>query len=99
MRIETAIGWASAATEPRQVARRLSILRAFATYLAAFDPTTQIPPQRMLAAGVIRRAPYIFSAAEIDALIDAARSLTPPLRAVELRDVDRVDGRDWAADR
>jgi integrase/recombinase XerD len=82
VRIETAISWASAATEPRQVARRLSILRAFATYLAAFDPTTQIPPQRMLAAGVIRRAPYIFSDTEVDALITAARSLSPPLRGL-----------------
>jgi integrase/recombinase XerD len=59
VRIETAIGWSATATEPGQIARRLSIRRAFATYLAAFDPTTQIPPQRMLATGVMRRAPYL----------------------------------------
>jgi integrase/recombinase XerD len=73
--VDAAIGWATAGPQlsPSQIARRLSTIRGFATYLAAFDPATEIPPVHLLATGVHRRAPYIFTAAEIDALIRSER--------------------------
>lgn len=54
--------------------RRLSVARAFLAYLRAGDPTVDVPPP-----GVLRKPPrpkpHIFSAAEIAALIAAARAL------------------------
>jgi integrase/recombinase XerD len=81
--VDAAIGWASAPPEASaaQVARRLSVVRGFATYLVAFDPTTEVPPAHLVAPGAGRRTPYVFTAAEITALMSAARQLRPPLRA------------------
>ena len=84
--VQAAVGWASAplGAEPHRIARRLSTIRGFATYRAAFDPATEIPPARLLAAGIERRTPYVFSPAEIDALIAAGRRLPQPMDAVTL---------------
>lgn len=81
--IDAAISWASAGTEAdtHRIALRLSAVRGFASYLAAFDPDTQIPPAHLVPTAVRRRTPYIFSAAEIDSLISAASRLTPQPRA------------------
>lgn len=81
--VDAAIRWASAPPEASaaQVARRLSVVRGFATYLAAFDPTTEVPPAHLVAPGAGRRTPYVFTATEVTALMSAARRLRPPLRA------------------
>lgn len=61
--------------------KRLGVVRLFARYLATIDPDTEIPSKDLLPATRQRLAPYIYSPAEIAALMDAARALRPPSRA------------------
>lgn len=59
---------------------RLTDVRCFAQHLAHFDPLTEVPPQDAVPAP--RRAkPYIYSDAEISALLAAALTL-PPAKAL-----------------
>jgi integrase len=55
---------------------RLTALRGFARHVASFDPRTEVPP-----AGILprwqRAIPYVYSDAEIDALLTAALALAP----------------------
>jgi integrase len=81
LRVETAVGWSATASSPRQVARRLSLLRLFGSYLAAFDPATEIPPPHMIASDATRRPPYVFNDVEIDELMGAAAALPSQLCA------------------
>jgi integrase/recombinase XerD len=61
--------------------QRLAIVRGFARYLQAFDARHEVPPVNLLPATFRRARPYLFSEAEIEALLEAARGLRPPLRA------------------
>ncbi len=56
----------------------LSLLLA---YLRNVGPETEVPSRGLLPARQQRVAPYLYSDADIAALITAARSLNPPLRA------------------
>lgn len=81
--VDTALAWA---TTPRQAdpswwSRRLSVVRGFARYLATIEPDTEIPPQNLLPRQSQRRTPYLYSQAEIAALMTAASRLACPLRA------------------
>ena len=60
---------------------RLAIVRGFAIYLQAFDARHEVPPANLLPATYRRAIPYLYSDAEIDALMHAARELRPALRA------------------
>ena len=62
-------------------AHRLSTARAFARYLAAIDPATEVPPADIFPRAVRRPAPYLYSDSDIQRLLDAAGRLAPPLRA------------------
>lgn len=82
---ETVLRWASDATLTRdgqlsgaRVAYRLSVVRSFASYLAAFDPTVEIPPHGLVRPGVERSVPYLFSPEEIRDLMQAAAALPSP---------------------
>lgn len=81
--IEAALAWAvnPLATQPARVRERLSMVRAFARYLQAFDATAQVPPTNLVAAQRRRPVPYLFTEAEIAALLAAAATLRSPLRA------------------
>jgi integrase len=57
-------------------ALRLSDVRGFARHVANFDPRTETPPVGMLP-GWKRAKPYVYSDAEIDALLTAALALPP----------------------
>ena len=57
-------------------ALRLSDVRGFARHVANFDPRTEVPPVGMLP-GWKRAKPYVYSDAEIDALLTAALALPP----------------------
>jgi site-specific recombinase XerD len=61
--------------------QRLAMVRGFAIYLQAFDARHEVPPINLLPAKFRRAVPYLFSEAEIEALMQAARGLHPPLRA------------------
>ena len=74
------------ATQPAEASvvwwhQRLAIVRGFARYLQAFDARHEVPPANLLPATSRRARPYLFSEAEIEALLEAARGLRPPLRA------------------
>jgi integrase len=81
---DLALRWAC---EPRDasaiwLAHRLSVVRGFARYLNTIDPAAEIPPAGLLSAPGYRPAPpYLYSDADIAALLAAARRLNPPLRA------------------
>lgn len=81
--VALAVGWARqpADADPVWWTERLSIVRGFARYLSAFDPATEVPPTGLLPPGKRRITPYLFSDADIDALLDAAGRLTAGLRA------------------
>ena len=60
---------------------RLSVVRAFARHLHAIDPVHDVPPTGLLPAKTHRATPYLYSDANIAALMAAARQLRSPLRA------------------
>lgn len=65
--------------------RRLSAVRGFARYLSGSDPRTEIPPLGLVSYRAQRRTPFLFTEADIVALIAAARTTTPHrLRAATL---------------
>ncbi len=72
-----ALAWAQHAptVQPAEWARRLSMVRIFARYRRAFDPRTEIPPDGLLPHRPQRARPYLYSDAEIRALLDAARHM------------------------
>jgi site-specific recombinase XerD len=61
--------------------QRLSVVRAFARHLHAIDPVHEMPPTGLLPVRSHRAVPYLYSVAEIAALLTAARQLRSPLRA------------------
>jgi integrase len=76
---ELALRWARLPEQAtrRYQARRLELVRGLARYLAPREPGTEVPPRRMLGPSRSCRTAFIFSEAEIAALIEAARSLAP----------------------
>ena len=74
---ELALRWAM---EPQGVqratwARRLDMVRGFASWLSTVDTRTEVPPRRLLAARRRRNKPHIFSEQEIARLMDEASKL------------------------
>jgi integrase/recombinase XerD len=84
---ELAVAWATkpACAQPFRWKTRLSVARGFARYLQSIDPAAQVPPSNLLAYRRARPAPYLYGAAEIDALLEATDTLRPSLRAVTYR--------------
>jgi integrase/recombinase XerD len=81
---ELAITWASlphGTVQPIMLAHRLGAVRGFARWLATIDPTTEVPPAGIWPSTAPRPVPYLWSAADIAALLAAARALPSPLRA------------------
>jgi integrase/recombinase XerD len=82
--IDTALRWATMPTEVGHayLAQRMRAVRGFARYLHAIDPATEISPLELLPSRRHRPTPHIYTDQEIVALMAAARTLRPPLRAV-----------------
>jgi integrase len=59
---------------------RLSAVRGFATYLHGIDPAHEVPAPDLLPQRPLRASPYLYSDAEISALIAAADMLPTTLR-------------------
>jgi integrase/recombinase XerD len=80
---ELALEWARlpTGTHPHYWHQRLSVVRGFARHLATIDPASEIPSKDLLPGHRPRIAPYIYTNAEIAALIAAAGRLRPLLRA------------------
>lgn len=78
--IESALAWAQRSATPHTAARRLAIVRGFASFLAVEDLRTEVPPANLLPDRTQRQIPYIYSDAEVRTLLAAARGLSGKLR-------------------
>lgn len=80
---EDALAWAvlPPGASPAWQAIRLAAVRGFAAYLHGTDPSVQVPPAGLIRRGNDRATPYIYSDAEISAIITAAGALRPEFRA------------------
>jgi len=78
-----ALQWATlpSGASPGWLAQRLSAVRLFAAFVASLDEATQIPPASCLPGRAARAIPYLYSDAEVEAIMAAARSLPSPLLA------------------
>lgn len=80
--VENALGWAC--LPPNGASNwwpsRLSVVRGFAASLHTLDPATEVPPADMLPWQPHRASPYLYSDAEVSALIEAANILHGPIR-------------------
>ena len=83
--IDLALAWAlEPEVPPGSVVRPMRILvaRGFARYMAGIDPRTEIPPAGLIPFRRRRRAPFLYSDADIVALMEQThRSIREPLRA------------------
>jgi integrase len=60
----------------------MTAARGFARYLAGIDPTTEVPPMGLMPHRQRWRRPFIYSAADIDAVMSQVHcSIVSPLRA------------------
>jgi integrase len=84
--IGLALRWATMPTGVGHayLAQRMRAVRGFARYLHGIDPATQVPPLQLLPARKHRPTPHIYSHSEIKALMRAARTLRPALRAATM---------------
>ena len=86
MTTEHALAWAVLpGGDPSWHAYRLAVARGFAAWLATTDPAAEIPPAGLIPSRKQRATPYLYTDAEIAALIAAAQSLRFPLRAATYR--------------
>ena len=81
---ELAIAWASqrASAGPNGWAKRLGVARKFAAHLQTILPATEVPPPGVFPTRRHRPTPYLWSQHDIQGLLEGARTLRPPLRAV-----------------
>ena len=76
---ELALRWAKLPKNATRIngARRLDVVRRYAKHRALFDSDTEIPPEGLLGPSYRRPPPYIYSEAEIAALLEASKDLRP----------------------
>jgi len=78
---EHALAWATLpGGDANWHAHRLSAVRGFAAYLRTIDPAAEVPPAGLIPSRPRRATPYLYSGADITALIAAATGLRSPLR-------------------
>jgi len=80
--VDHAVAWVNTARQasPGWLAFRMAVVRGFATYLHSIDPAiAEIPPPGLFPKRRQRAVPYLYSEAEIAALINAAAGLRYPL--------------------
>ena len=79
---EVAVAWATApaGSSPGWQAQRLGIVRGFAAWSQTQDPHTQVPPADLVPGRAGRVVPYLYSDADITALMAATDTLSLPLQ-------------------
>ena len=82
-----ALAWATlpANASPGWLRMRMTVVRGFAAYLATLDPSAEVPPASLLPGGTRRAVPYLYSAADIAALLTQAGAAKTPLRQETIR--------------
>jgi integrase/recombinase XerD len=80
--IEVAVAWATAPAggSPGWWAQRLGVVRGFAAWAQTQDPDTQVPPADLVPGRAARAVPYLYSDADIVALMAATDGLPLPLQ-------------------
>jgi integrase len=81
--VAAALAWATLPQDADPVwwGARLTAVRMFARWQAAFDAATEVPPAGLLPQRSRRAEPYPYSDADILALLERARAIRSPLRA------------------
>jgi integrase/recombinase XerD len=83
--VRAALEWAQTSPTGRSTSgpsRRMTAARGFARYLAGIDEATEVPPLGLVPSRQRWRRPFIFSPADIDAVMRQARTtIESPLRA------------------
>ena len=83
--VKAAVEWSlEPAAAPRTTVwgRRFTVARGFARYLSGIDSRTEVPPAGLIPIHRHWRPPFIYSDADVTALMEqAARSIPQPLRA------------------
>jgi integrase len=81
--VETAVAWATLPVRRHQswYSYRLSAARGFAAYQLAHDPRTEVPAPSLLPWRRCPATPYLYTDADLAALIAAAKALRTPHRA------------------
>lgn len=85
---EVAVAWAKLPVEGSAWwwSQRLGVVRAFASWQQASDPATEVPPPGVFGpAESMRAVPYLYTDAEVVALMDAAARLRYPLQRATYR--------------
>ena len=82
-----ALAWAHArpGAAPAWLADRLSAVRGFAVYLAGSGLPVGVPGTRQGPSGSRRATPYLFTNADVQAVMSAAQELFTPLRAATMK--------------
>jgi integrase len=77
--VELAVAWANSSKRGSDIyrARRLETIRTLAKYCALFEPETQIPAPRLLGPAHRRIEPHIYTAQEIEKLLESAIKIKP----------------------
>jgi integrase len=85
--IALALAWATLppASDSNWHAYRLSVVRGFAAHVHALDPAHELVPQDLWRQRPCRAVPYLYTDAEIRALMDAASVIPTPHRAATMR--------------
>jgi integrase len=83
----SALAWATLppATGSGWHAYRLSVVRGFAAHVHALDPAHELVPPDLLPQRPRRAVPYLYTDAEIRALMDASSVIPTPHRAATMR--------------
>jgi len=86
---QVAVRWSLApkVSAPSSVpATRYRAVRGFARYMAGIDPRTEIPPAGLIRRPRTRRPPFIYTDADVLALLEQARrSIPQPVRAATMQ--------------
>jgi integrase len=77
--VRLAVQWASSSHTGRRLtaARRIEVLRPFASYCRQFDPATEIPPRSLFGHAHRRLTPHVFTDNEVLDLLAACDHLYP----------------------
>lgn len=83
----SALAWATLppATDSNWHAHRLSVVRGFAAHLHALDGAHELVAQDLLPQRSRRAVPYLYTRAEVRALMDASSVIATPHRAATMR--------------
>ncbi len=84
---EHALAWACQpkSSDSSWQSQGLSVVRGFANYLQNIDIDAEVPPRDLLPWRPRRASPYLYTEQEIVVLIEAAKTLSSPLRVATYR--------------